>query len=550
MSTPRESMRAACARYLSSDARSSVLLRSASFLAERLTAPGDAGVTDEDWLLLAACHERRGDDEAVVSVMERLRRPSQEAAFMHAAALARLGQPGDAARVLLGDGGRTAASVCGEVDATGATSVPGGAAGLLLLGTVLDTAGAGAPSADSVAVYRAALVVDPHLFEARERLAQARGAAAPPARAGPSSSSAPASGARSGLSLLETFERLVECQARYECDAALELVRSLPAEQQRTGLALYHVGRAYFEKAEFEDACAAFERMRQSDPFRVEGLEMYSTALWHLKREVQLAHLARFAADRAPTAPQTWCVVGNSFSLQKDHDLALRFFKRAIQLDENFTYAYTLAGHEYVANEDFENAMGCYESAIRVDPKHYNAWWGMGTIYLRQEKYRLAELHFRRALAVHPRSSVLHCFMGVVLHASGRLQPALDAFDRARALQPLNPQARFQRAHVLLALNRHAEALEELERVREAVPKEASVHLVMGRLHKALGHRDRAMIHFVAALDLDNKDAGTVRAAIDELDADTNAGGGGRPASAGRGRPGVDVEGEDEDVFQ
>jgi hypothetical protein len=42
------------------------------------------------------------------------------------------------------------------------------------------------------------------------------------------------------------------------------------------------------------------------------------------------------------------CVMGNCFSLQKDHESALKFFQRALQLDSHFTYAHTLCGHEYV----------------------------------------------------------------------------------------------------------------------------------------------------------------------------------------------------------
>lgn len=40
--------------------------------------------------------------------------------------------------------------------------------------------------------------------------------------------------------------------------------------------------------------------------------------------------------------------MGNCFSLQKDHEAALKYFQRALQLDQYFTYAHTLCGHEYV----------------------------------------------------------------------------------------------------------------------------------------------------------------------------------------------------------
>jgi anaphase-promoting complex subunit 3 len=58
----------------------------------------------------------------------------------------------------------------------------------------------------------------------------------------------------------------------------------------------------------------------------------------------------------------------------QEHETALRYFQRALQLDPGHAYAYTLAGHEYCAAEDFDRAKTCFESALRLNRRHYNAW--------------------------------------------------------------------------------------------------------------------------------------------------------------------------------
>jgi len=316
---------------------------------------------------------------------------------------------------------------------------------------------------------------------------------------------------------------------RHRGEEALRALHTLPVEHFETGWVQHWRGRAYFEMADYPAALQAFALMRQYAPHRVEGLELYSTALWQLHQKVQLCYLAQEASELDRQSPEVWCVVGNCFSLQKDHDAALRFFKRSTQLSPNFTYAYTLCGHEYVANEDFEKAIDNFRRALQSDPRHYNAWYGLGSIYLRQEKFSLAEYHYRRALAINPQNPVLYCQLGNVLHKNGKFDEALSMLKSAADKAPTNPQVRYTRAEVLDSLAAMAadeweqrmrleEALIELEAVRSAVPKEAQIHFKLGAICKKLGRKDEALKHFTYAYDLDPKDNNQVKSALERLD--------------------------------
>ena len=304
----------------------------------------------------------------------------------------------------------------------------------------------------------------------------------------------------------------------YRCREALSIFHKLPHSQFYTGWVQHQVGRAYFEMADYQNAQKALETMQRVEPHRMKGLEVLSTALWHLKKEVELSNLAQRAIDFDRHSAEAWCVVGNCFSLQKEHETALTFFRRSVRLDPSFTYSHTLSGHEYVANEDFEKAAACYRDALRADERHYNAWYGLGAIYFRQEKHDIAEYHFRRALSINPQSSVLRCHLGMAQHATGRPMDALDTLEGALRLDPRNPQARYQRSTIYMAMDQPEKALAELEKVRDAAPREASVHFAMGRVLKRLGRPEGAMRCFLTALDLDPKENNLIKAAMDRLD--------------------------------
>lgn len=124
-------------------------------------------------------------------------------------------------------------------------------------------------------------------------------------------------------------------------------------------------------------------------------------------------------------------MVGNCYSLQKEHETALKFFGRAIQLNQNFAYAHTLCGHEYVANEDYENGKKCYHAALNADRSHYNAYWGLGNILLKQEKFPSAHNHFQKAIQINERSAVLWTYFGMTLSNIDENERALQCFESA-----------------------------------------------------------------------------------------------------------------------
>eukprot|EP00898_Chlorokybus_atmophyticus_P000631 jgi/Chlat1/1569/Chrsp123S01830 len=321
------------------------------------------------------------------------------------------------------------------------------------------------------------------------------------------------------LALLRTLGDGFKHMCRYKCSAALNVFLQLPTCQYQTGWVLSQVGRAYFEMVDYTQAALVFEQLRRLAPHHLEGLEVYSSVLWHLNRDVELSFLAQEVVALDRQSPQAWCVMGNCFSLHKEHDTAISFFGRALQLDPNFTYAHTLAGHEHCANEDFEKGLACYRAALRIDARHYNAWYGLGTIFYRQEKFELAEYHFRRALDINPQSSVLHCYLGMALHALQRNEEALAMLEKAIGADGRNPLARYERAGVLASEERYADALEDLQALKDTVPREPNVHFLMGKIYKRMGDVEMAMVHYSIALDLkpSSTDVNLIKSAIDKL---------------------------------
>eukprot|EP00479_Gromia_sphaerica_P006986 TRINITY_DN2163_c0_g1_i1.p1 TRINITY_DN2163_c0_g1~~TRINITY_DN2163_c0_g1_i1.p1 ORF type:complete len:263 (+),score=32.36 TRINITY_DN2163_c0_g1_i1:162-950(+) len=221
---------------------------------------------------------------------------------------------------------------------------------------------------------------------------------------------------------------------------------TIPVRQYRRDGVCVKLGRLTIKDGKNREACETFEEMRKVSPDRISGLEYYSTALWHLRKEVELSHLAKVASELDRFCPETWIIVGNCFSLQQEHENSIKFFKRALQIRESNAYACTLLAHEYVKNEDFDKALTGFRNAIRHDPRHYVAWYGLGNIYNRQDNFKLAAYHLLKAYKLNSQSPVLCEQIGMLFrNQGGYSQKALQWLDKAVRLNEKVPSQGFKR---------------------------------------------------------------------------------------------------------
>ncbi|XWS17325.1 hypothetical protein CRYUN_Cryun33cG0057600 [Craigia yunnanensis] len=327
------------------------------------------------------------------------------------------------------------------------------------------------------------------------------------------------SGASEVLGLLRTLGEGYRLSCLFKCQDALDTYLRLPHRHYNTSWVLSQIGKAHFELVDYLEADRAFSLARRVSPHSLEGMDIYSTVLYHLKEDMKLSYLAQELISTDRLAPQSWCAMGNCYSLQKDHETALKNFQRTVQLNSRFAYAHTLCGHEYVALEDFENGIKSYQNALRIDSRHYNAWYGLGMIFLRQEKFEFSEHHFGMAFQINPRSSVIMSYLGTALHALKKSEDAIKIMDRAILADRKNPLPMYQKANILMSLEKFDDALEVLEELKEYAPRESSVYALMGKIYKRRNMHEKAMLHFGIALDLKPSatDVATIKAAIEKL---------------------------------
>ncbi|KAF8502373.1 TPR-like protein [Russula emetica] len=210
------------------------------------------------------------------------------------------------------------------------------------------------------------------------------------------------------------------------CDRLLgpdDFPRSLWIMSLRANV-LYHLH-------DFPAAEQQFVKILKIDPCRIDDIDVYSNILYVTENRLALSRLAHDFLALDKDRPEVCCLVGNHYSLRAEHEKAIRYFRRATQLDRTYLSAWTLMGHEHVEMKNSHAAIEAYRRAVDVNRKDYRAWYGLGQAYELLNMHQYALHYYQHATALRPYDVRLWQAQGASYQEMGRLREAIECLKRA-----------------------------------------------------------------------------------------------------------------------
>jgi tetratricopeptide (TPR) repeat protein len=149
---------------------------------------------------------------------------------------------------------------------------------------------------------------------------------------------------------------------------------------------------------------------------------------------------------------------------------------RVIQNSPGVNVAYNNRGLYYHEKGLDSEALAFYRKAVEVDENYGDPHNNMGAVYHKQGRKKLALAHFKKAVELDPDHIDATYNVGTLYFEAGRLALALDYYDKVLALDPMHEKSHHNKSCILLNQGKYEECIVHSNRALEINPNNAAMY--------------------------------------------------------------------------
>jgi len=284
-----------------------------------------------------------------------------------------------------------------------------------------------------------------------------------------------------------------------------EAIRKLTAIQQTRpqmkGVE-HELGLAYYRKADFLEAQAAFAKAMGEDPQDRESVQLRGLSLYQLGRPAEAIPFLKLVQSWiGSVSVDSNYVLGLCYMHTQNYDQARKSFaqmygvppdsaaahlflarmllrqgydpiaeqnaQQAAAMDPKLPLVHYLLGEFYLYKSDVQKAIGEFELEQKLNPGYAGTYDRLGDSYSRLARYDDAERALQRAILLDATATGPYILMGKVLVKKKDFASATTYLEKALRMDPSNYISHHLMGEAYRGLGREADAERELKRAEE-----------------------------------------------------------------------------------
>ncbi len=294
-------------------------------------------------------------------------------------------------------------------------------------------------------------------------------------------------------------------------------------KEPKDAVALYGLSLCYYKTQQYENALQAIDKalnIEKKDAF----IRQKALILFRLGKYAQAHALMQpfFQSTYDQTHPRYFLQMGDFFFNQKDYELAIRYYSKAIALfnekierDPQYRYkhkktlyeAYLYRGHAYYYSGNLQKALADYNRAKVIDGEDYRVWHALGYLQTDLHNWKEAVDAFERSFQLNPKNPDGWVSLGYAYDQLGRKQAAIRAYSRGIERDPDNGLLYNNRGFAYLELKQYDKAFQDLTKAIAVDPDIPMSHISLGEYYIEVGEYEKAIQKFNEALAMENRTA-------------------------------------------
>jgi tetratricopeptide (TPR) repeat protein len=164
--------------------------------------------------------------------------------------------------------------------------------------------------------------------------------------------------------------------------------------------------------------------------------------------------------------------------------------------------AYAIRAMLLRKEKNYDLAIDYYNRALQLDKSDYELYSNRGNVYFDLKKPELAISDYRQALSMKPNFPEALDNMGAQFAILGQYDSALKYSTQAIAIKPDFKNAYVNRALTYMRVNRNEEAIKDWEKFLQFEPSAADVYNTIGSCYQAMGKYRESLAPITKAISM------------------------------------------------